>query len=108
MEIITDKKELLEAIKKDGSALMYASRKLKNDKDFILEAVKKDSFALYCASRKLKDDKEVVLEAVKKRGYALYYASERLQEEFKEKGIKKIEKEIREGKTDKKIEKDDF
>ena len=108
METITDKKELLEAIKKDGSALEFASDKLKDDKKIVLKAIKKDWLALKFASNKLKDDKEVVLTAVKQYGLALIFASRRLQVEFKEKGIKKIEKEIREGKTDKKIERIEY
>ena len=39
-------------------------------------------------------DKEVVLEALKQDGLAWDFASRRLQDEFLEKGIKKIEKRI--------------
>ena len=77
-----------------------------NTKEDLAKAIKKDGSALKFASNKLKNDKEVVLEAVKHYGLALIFASRRLQTEFKEKGIKKIEKEIREAKTNKKIEKD--
>ena len=101
MEINT-KEDLAKAIKKDGLALEFASDEMKNDKEIVLKAIKKDWLALKFASNKLKDDKEVVLEAVKHYGLALIFASRRLQTEFKEKGIKKIEKEIREAKTDKK------
>lgn len=41
-EIINDREILLEAVKKDGSALRYASEELKNDREIVLEAVKAD------------------------------------------------------------------
>ncbi len=43
-----------------------------------MEAVKKNGYALEYASERLKDDDLIVLEAVKNDGYALEYASERL------------------------------
>jgi len=98
-----DKDFILEAVKQDGSALKYASERLRDDKEVVLEAVKQYGLALHYASESHKDDKEVVLEAVKENGYlALLYASKRLREEFQEKRIEKIEREIREAKTDKK------
>jgi histidinol phosphatase-like PHP family hydrolase len=48
--LIDDKDIVLEAVKKDGGALEYASEKLKDDKDIVLEAVKKDGFNLLYAS----------------------------------------------------------
>lgn len=66
MEVITDKKELLEAIKKDCYALRYASYELKNDKEVVLEAVKANGYNICFASDKFINDKEVVLEAVKR------------------------------------------
>ena len=98
-----DKDFMLEAVKNGGSALRYASERLRDDKEVVLEAVKQYGLALHYASKSLKDDKEIVLEAVKEDSYlALLYASERLREEFQEKRIEEIEREIREGKTDKK------
>ena len=73
-----------------------------NIREIFLSAVKGSGYALKYASDELKNDKDVVLGAVKHYGLALIFASRRLQTEFKEKGIKKIEKEIREAKTDKK------
>ena len=58
MEVITDKKELLEAVKENGLALKYASESLKNDKEIVLEAVKKDSRASMYMSCRLANDKE--------------------------------------------------
>lgn len=98
-----DKDFILEAVKQDGSALKYASERLRDDKEVVIEAVKQYGLALHYASESHKDDKEVVLEAVKNYGYlALLYASKELREEFQEKRIEKIEKEIREAKIDKK------
>ena len=45
----------------------------------MLEAVKKDGYALEFASKELQADREIVLEAVKANGLALEYASEKLQ-----------------------------
>ena len=47
---------MLEAMKQDGNALMYASKKLKADKDVVLEAVKQTWLALRYASEELKAD----------------------------------------------------
>lgn len=63
METITDKKELLEAIKQDGLALHYASDKMRDDKKIVLKAVKQDGYALRFASERLRNDIELVYEA---------------------------------------------
>jgi hypothetical protein len=44
---------------------------LKNDKDIVLEAVKKNGYSLEFASENLKNNKEVVLAAVKFYAYSL-------------------------------------
>jgi len=41
-------------VKKDGSALEYASDKLRNDKDVVLEAVKRNPKAIFYASNEIK------------------------------------------------------
>ena len=64
-EIITDREEMLEAIRNDVDAIEYASHSLKADREFVLEAVKIFGGALVWASDTLKDDREVVIEAVK-------------------------------------------
>lgn len=48
-EIINDREILLEAVKKDGSALRYASEELKNDREIVLEAVKADGKVQYAS-----------------------------------------------------------
>ena len=102
MEIITDKKELLEAIKKDCYALRYASDNLRDDKEVVLTAVKQYGYALEYASKRMQNDKEVVLEAMKDNDLALEFASEELQAEFREKWIEGIEREVKEAKSVKK------
>jgi hypothetical protein len=52
------------------------------NKEFVLEQVKKDGLALKYGSKELKNDIDVVLEAVKQNGYALYHASKELQNDI--------------------------
>ena len=104
--MMRDKTFVLEAVKKDGSALRHASDELKADKDvvlaalerwigalqfaapelladreFMLEAVKIDSDALEFASPEPRADREVVLAAIEKSGASLKYAVEELQDD---------------------------
>ena len=74
-----NKKQVLEAVRKDGKLLRYASKKLRGDKEVVLEAVKSDGWALEYASEELRRDREVVLEAVRQQGDALAYASKELK-----------------------------
>ena len=64
-KIITDREEMLEAVKNNGGALKFASDTLKADREVVLEAVRSDGYAIQYASDTLKDDREVVIEAVK-------------------------------------------
>ena len=56
-----------------------ANNKIITDREEILEAVRIDGFTLQDADDTLKADREVVLEAVRIDGEALEYASEELQ-----------------------------
>jgi len=76
MSKVNDKSELLEAVKKNGLALQYASDALKDR--VVLEAVKTNPYALQYGSDALKNNKEIVLEAVK-NPFVLQYASEDLK-----------------------------
>ena len=87
---ITNKNEILEAVKKNGRALKFASEELRNDKEVVLKAVENDRWALEFASERLRNDKEVVLTAVENDGYALKFASEELKND-KEVVIKAVE-----------------
>ena len=51
-------------------------------KESALEAVKRYGFALKYASKELQADREVVLEAIKREGFALKYASKELRLEL--------------------------
>ncbi|MBX9597697.1 MAG: DUF4116 domain-containing protein [Burkholderiales bacterium] len=70
---------VLDAVKKDGSLLQYASKTLQNDKQIILTAVKQNGLAIQYASEELRDDKEVVFAAVNNNGLALKFASDTLR-----------------------------
>ena len=69
---------MLQAVKKDGEALLYASSSLKADKEVVLAAVKNKGKALKYASPELQDDEEVVLAAVKQNVNAISFASEEI------------------------------
>ena len=58
-KIITDREEMLKAVKKDGWALEYASDTLKADREVVLEAVRNDGDALKYASEELQNDPEL-------------------------------------------------
>ena len=47
----------MEAVKKNGNALRFASGSLKNDQEIVLEAIKKNGLALEFASARFKNDK---------------------------------------------------
>ena len=55
---------------------------MKDDKDIVLLAVNKDGTALKYASERLRDDEGVVLTAVSNYVNALKYASDRLKIEY--------------------------
>ena len=73
-KIITDREEMLEAVKINGWMIKNASDSLKADREVVLEAVKQVGTALEYADDTFKADREVVLEAVKSFGRALGYA----------------------------------
>ena len=58
-KIITDREEMLEAVKMSGSALMDASDTLKADREVVLVAVKMSGSALMDASEELQNDPEL-------------------------------------------------
>ena len=66
----SDRKYCLEAVKRNGDALMYVKEQ---DKEICLEAVKQDGYALMYVKEQ---DKEICLEAVKRNGDALMYVKE--------------------------------
>ena len=98
---------IIEAVKRDGSDLKYASESVKNDRDIVSEAVEKNGGFLSYASEELRDDeelaliaahsknfisfqdlseglrgdKELALVAVKQKGDLIEYASEELRDD---------------------------
>ena len=77
-----DKEIVIEAVKRDGWALEFASKELRNDKEVVIEAVKEDGRALQFASEGLRSDLDIVLEAVRNREGAIKYASEEIKEKI--------------------------
>ena len=74
-----DREVMLAAVKVDGQALYYGSKSIRND--IVLEAVKKKGLILKYASYELREDKEIALAAVKQDKRALeYIASEELKQ----------------------------
>lgn len=74
-----DKKLIIDAIKKHGISLEYASEEFRNKKEVVLAIVMKDGSSLSYASENLKNDKDIVLAAVENFWPALKFASKELQ-----------------------------
>ena len=53
-----DKEVVIEAVKKDGNALQFASEELQNDKDVVIVATKQNAIAIQYASDELQEDEE--------------------------------------------------
>lgn len=62
----SNKKDVLEAVKKDGMNLQHAHYTLKSNKEVVLEAVKQNTSSLQFAHYSLKEDKDIVKETTKK------------------------------------------
>ena len=79
--MITDREEMLEAVKINALELGDNDFRFRSDREVVLEAVKTEGTALEYADDSLKADRDIVLEAVKNAGdYGpLEYASEELQ-----------------------------
>jgi hypothetical protein len=81
LTFLDDEDIVLAAVQEDGTALRYASARLKDDKEVVLVAVEQNGEALKFADEKLKSDREVVLTAVEQNGEALEFADEKLQDD---------------------------
>ena len=90
IDINSTKEEVLEAVKKRGYALAYASDIVKLDKEVVLEAVKQNGFALQYASRAMKDDEDVVMAALSQCWEAVEYASNKIKYEIIQNWLKSI------------------
>tara|TARA_R100000951_G_scaffold31673_1_gene27108 strand:- start:271 stop:732 length:462 start_codon:yes stop_codon:yes gene_type:complete len=69
------KEEVLEAVKQNVYALLWASASYRDDRDVMLEVVKQNGMALEHASDRLRIDREVVREAVKQNVYSMQYTN---------------------------------
>ena len=58
-----NKKEVLEAVRKDGMSLEHASVELRADREVVMAAVNNDSWAFQFASEEIRNDREVAEEA---------------------------------------------
>ncbi|EFC41493.1 predicted protein [Naegleria gruberi] len=79
IELRSNRKFMLHAIKLDRHALGFASEEIRNDREIVMESVKQTGWVLKHASDELKRDKTIVLHAVKQNGHALQFASEELR-----------------------------
>ena len=74
---------VMDAMKKMGRALQFASWRHQKDPDIVLAAVSNDGSALEFAARDLRKVKNIVVEAVKHSGCALEFASPELQKDLR-------------------------
>lgn len=99
LSLENDRNFILEAVKKDGTLLQYASAEFRNDYEIakaactqnkdaleytsnqklVKEIVSEKGFDLSCASNDLRNNAEIVKAAVEQDGYALKYASDALK-----------------------------
>lgn len=79
--IKNDRDLVMEAVRRNGRDLEFASWDLRKDRDVVMEAVSQCGMALEFASRALQDDREIVMKAVTgpRSGSAIMYASETLR-----------------------------
>lgn len=79
---VQDDEELVRiAVKKDGSALQYASARLRGDFETVMIAVNKTGTTLNFASDELKNNAEIIAAAVRADGAALEFVPERLRDD---------------------------
>jgi len=77
--IHTDDDEIVTAaVTKQGTALMYATKEMKNNKDVVTAAVKNEGTALEHANEDMKNNEDVVTAAVKNNGISIAFASVKL------------------------------
>jgi len=69
-----DREVVFEAVRQSGSALEYAADALKADRSIVLQAVVRKGVALRFAADHLRGDREIVVEAIKQSGWAFNHA----------------------------------
>ncbi|MBF8263253.1 MAG: Uncharacterized protein HW387_918 [Parachlamydiales bacterium] len=70
---------ILAEVRRNGEALEFASKGLRNDPVIVLAAVQQSGWALQYASNALRNNREIVLAAVQQSGWELQYASNALR-----------------------------
>ena len=71
-ELRGDEEFILEILKSCGEEVMiYANKELRSNREFMLEAVKVNANVFEFATKELRGDREVILEAVKGNGILL-------------------------------------
>lgn len=80
-ELSRDRSLVLEAVRRNGHALAFAAPELKRDRGLVIEAVKSSGLALQFAADELRADRECVLEAIRESGWAMQFASPELQQD---------------------------
>lgn len=73
---------VLEAVRRDGLQLQYASRRLQNNEVIVLSAVRQNGLAVQYASKKRMQSEYIALQAVRQNGLALQYLYPLLQDRF--------------------------
>ena len=80
---ITDKKFAMEAVKRNGLVLEYATDEIKNDEKIVLEAVKQFAYAIRFSGSSLRENKDFLLKVVRENGDALSYFSKKFRDDRK-------------------------
>ena len=78
-ELRNDLEVVMAAIHQNGTAIQYASPNLQSRRDIQEEALKQTQYAFMHVSKDLQDDKQVAMENVQKSGWLLRHASPRLR-----------------------------
>ena len=79
--LLTSKFNALQLVKEKADNIGFFDLKLQKDYVIVMEALKRDGRALKFASEELRDNYGIVMEAVKQNGFALNFASEELQKD---------------------------
>lgn len=74
-----DREVVLAAVQRDGSALRFASERLRRDGEVVLTAVKRDGMALRVAAADLRNNLDIVLAAVQSNGMILEFVHKDLR-----------------------------
>lgn len=80
VQLRSDRRVVLEAVKQDGSALFFADDALKDERALVQQALRRSGWALRFASERLKKDRSLVLEAIQSEGVAIRFAAEELRQ----------------------------